>query len=82
MKDGLFANPKRSVPRILMHYCWPAVEGWNDMGLGKFELGYLRDKEKREVDFLVARDGEPWFLAEVNQSPAARLHLHPRKHPF
>lgn len=44
-----------------------AVEGWNDMGLGKFELGYLRDKEKREVDFLVARDGKPWFLAEVKQ---------------
>ena len=42
-----------------------AVEGWNDMGLGAFELGYLRDKEKQEVDFLVARDGEPWFLAET-----------------
>ena len=42
-----------------------AVEGWNDMGLGVFELGYLRDKEKREVDFLVARDGEPWFLVET-----------------
>ena len=42
-----------------------AVDGWNDMGLGIFELGYLRDKEKREVDFLVARDGRPWFLAEV-----------------
>ena len=42
-----------------------AVEGWNDMGLGGFELGYLRDKDKREVDFVVARDGKPWFLAEV-----------------
>ena len=42
-----------------------AVEGWNDMGLGRFDLGYLRDKEKREVDFLVARDGEPWFLVEA-----------------
>ena len=42
-----------------------AVEGWTDMGLGAFELGYLRDKEKREVDFLVARDGEPWLLAEA-----------------
>jgi predicted AAA+ superfamily ATPase len=42
-----------------------AVEGWTDMGLGAFDLFYLRDKEKREVDFLVARDGEPWFLAEV-----------------
>ena len=45
-----------------------AVDGWNDMGLGTFELGYLRDKEKREVDFLVARDGKPWFLAEAKYS--------------
>ena len=42
-----------------------AVDGWNDMGLGRFELGYLRDKQKREVDFLVAREGQPWFLVEV-----------------
>ena len=42
-----------------------AVQGWTDLGLGAFELGYLRDKEKRAVDFLVARNGKPWFLAEV-----------------
>lgn len=42
-----------------------AVDGWNDMGLGAFELGYLRDKERREVDFVVIRDRSPWFLAEV-----------------
>ena len=35
------------------------------MGLGKFDLGYLRDKEKREVDFVVVRDAKPWFLVEV-----------------
>jgi len=27
---------------------------------GLFELRYLRDKEKREVDFCVLRDGKPW----------------------
>lgn len=42
-----------------------AVEGWTDMGLGTFELGYLRDKERREVDFVVIRDGTPWFVVEV-----------------
>jgi len=42
-----------------------AVEGWTDLGLGQFELRYLRDKEKREVDFAVIRDGKPWFLVEV-----------------
>jgi predicted AAA+ superfamily ATPase len=41
------------------------VEGWTDMGFGTFELGYLRDKEKREVDFVVIRDGAPWFVVEV-----------------
>lgn len=42
-----------------------AVEGWTDLGLGAFELRYLRDKLKREVDFLVVRDRKPWFLVEV-----------------
>ncbi|MBN1885095.1 MAG: ATP-binding protein [Candidatus Krumholzibacteriota bacterium] len=44
-----------------------AVDGWNDMGFGKFEMGYLRDRERREVDFVVIRDGRPWFLVEVKQ---------------
>ena len=42
-----------------------AVDAWTDLGLGEFELRYLRDKEKREVDLLVVWDGEPWFLGEV-----------------
>ncbi|MGH8210565.1 MAG: ATP-binding protein [Steroidobacteraceae bacterium] len=45
-----------------------AVEGWTDLGLGHFELRYLRDKLKREVDFLVVRDRKPWFLVEVKNS--------------
>lgn len=42
-----------------------AVQGWTDLGLGDFELWYLRDKQQREVDFLVVRDGAPWFLVEA-----------------
>ena len=42
-----------------------AVEGWTDLGWGDFELRYLRDKEKREVDFVVIRDRRPWFLVEA-----------------
>ncbi len=45
-----------------------AVETWTDLGLGEFGLYYVRDKEKREVDFLVVRDRKPWFLAEVKKS--------------
>ena len=44
-----------------------AVEGWDDLGYGSFDLAYLRDADKREVDFVVVRDGKPWFLVEVKQ---------------
>ena len=41
------------------------MEGWTDLGFGDFELRYLRDKQKREVDFLIVRDRKPWFLVEA-----------------
>ncbi|MDA1277642.1 MAG: hypothetical protein O2960_26890 [Verrucomicrobia bacterium] len=30
----------------------------------------MRDKQKREVDFLVVRDRKPWFLVEVKLTDA------------
>ena len=58
-----------------------------DFLLSKFELGYLRDKEKREVDFLVVRDGNPWFLTEVkhheeSMSPALKYYQDQLNAPF
>jgi predicted AAA+ superfamily ATPase len=37
------------------------------------ELYYLRDMEKREVDFLVTWEKEPWFLVECKRSVPERL---------
>jgi predicted AAA+ superfamily ATPase len=45
-----------------------AVHLWTDLGLGEFELFFLRTKDKREVDFLVTKDSKPWFLVEVKSS--------------
>jgi len=64
-----------------------AVEGWTDMGLGEFELGYLRDKERHEVDFIVIRDGAPWFLVEVKHrddslSPTLKYYQDQTHAPF
>lgn len=42
-----------------------AVEFWTDCGLGEYNLYYIRDRQKNEVDFLVSRGREPWFLVEV-----------------
>jgi predicted AAA+ superfamily ATPase len=49
-----------------------ACHFWTDHGWGEFGLHFLRDKDRREVDFLVSRDGEPWILAEVKLSGGRR----------
>ena len=44
---------------------WPAVTLWNDAGYGAFSLHFIRDKEKREVDFLIADERKPLLLVET-----------------
>jgi uncharacterized protein len=44
------------------------VECWNDLGFGHFELCYIRDKLKREVDFVITKDKRPWILIEVKEA--------------
>ena len=63
-------DPGARAETLVACHLLKAVEGWTDLGLGDFELGYLRDKEKREVDFVVVRDGDPWFLVEVKSGEA------------
>jgi len=72
--SGLADDGARAETLVACHLL-KAVEGWTDLGFGEFELRYLRDKQKREVDFLVVKDRKPWFLLEVkvsetNLSPA------------
>ncbi len=44
---------------------------WTDSGEGNFELFYLRDKEKHEIDFLITKDRKPWLPIEVKLSDTA-----------
>lgn len=46
-------------------------DAFNDLGHGDFELHYVRDKEKREADFLLTRDRKPWWLIETKVSDRA-----------
>ena len=67
--SGIEDDGKRMETLVACHLL-KAVEGWTDLGFGEFDLFYLRDKNQREVDFLVTRDKKPWFLAEVKNSDA------------
>ncbi len=66
------ADEGKRVETLVACHLLKAVEAWTDLGLGDYELFYIRTKQKEEVDFLVARDGAPWFLAEAKKGDAAR----------
>ena len=50
-----------------------AIHFWTDTGLGIFELYFIRTKEKKEVDFLITKNNQPWILIEVKASSKASL---------
>jgi predicted AAA+ superfamily ATPase len=55
------------------------IELWNDSGLGRLELYYVRTKDGRETDFLIVKNRQPWCLFEAKLSDAP-VGNHHRKH--
>jgi hypothetical protein len=47
---------------------WRAVTNWNDLGHGQFSLHFIKNKEKQEVDFLIANNRKPFLLIEAKLS--------------
>jgi uncharacterized protein len=47
---------------------WRATTNWNDFGYGEFSLHFLKNKEKQEVDFLIADGRKPLLLIEAKLS--------------
>lgn len=56
---------------LVVSHLRKACHAWTDFGIGDFDLWYVRDKEKREVDALVTRDRRPWLLVEVKWADEA-----------
>jgi predicted AAA+ superfamily ATPase len=61
-----FINNKGArLENFVASHLFKAVQYWTDEGFGDYGLYYLRDKEKREVDFLVTKNQKPWFIVET-----------------
>ena len=45
-----------------------AVTLWNDMGWGRFSLHFIKNKERQQVDFLLADENQPFLLIETKLS--------------
>lgn len=42
-----------------------SCHAWTDCAMGEFDLQYIRDKQKREVDFLITKNQKSFALIEV-----------------
>jgi len=65
---SIIEDPGARMENFMASHLLKAVHYWTDNGFGDYELYFLRDKAKREVDFLVTQNGSPWFLVEVKSS--------------
>jgi uncharacterized protein len=65
---SLVEDKGKKLENFVASHLLKAIHFWTDRGLGDYGLYFLRDKEKREVDFLVTKNEKPWFLVEVKAS--------------
>jgi predicted AAA+ superfamily ATPase len=61
-------NKAARFENLVAHHLLKTCHYWTDTGEGVFDLYYLRNKEKQEIDFLIVRDGAPWLPVEVKLS--------------
>lgn len=47
------------VENFVASHLLKAINFWNDTGLGEYRLNFLRDKDQREVDFIIIKDDQP-----------------------
>lgn len=65
---GAVSNPSARFENLVALHLLKTCNFWTDTGEGDFDLFYLRNKEKQEIDFLIVRDGKPWLPVEVKMS--------------
>jgi len=65
---GAVPDPAARFEDLVALHLLKTCHTWTDTGEGVFDLFFLRDKEKHEIDFLIVRDGVPWLPVEVKMS--------------
>jgi predicted AAA+ superfamily ATPase len=58
-------NPGAKFENLVALHLYKLCDAWTDWGYGDFALYYVRDREKREVDFLITERHQPYALIEA-----------------
>lgn len=61
-------DPAARFENLVAVHLLRAVTAWTEAGAGEFSLHFVRDREKREVDFLLVRGKDPLVLVEAKLS--------------
>ena len=72
----LIKEPAARFENMVALELWRAITAWNDIGYGRFSLHFIKNKEKQEVDFLIANENIPLLLIEAKSAeiqPSAAL---------
>ena len=70
---SIIKDPGKRFENFIASHLLKTIDLWNDMGIGHYSLHFLRNKDKREVDFLVSKNNYPYILVESKNSPNANL---------
>ena len=62
------SDPGSRYENFIASHLWKAASLWTDLGEGNVDLFYIRDRDGREVDFMLTKDNKPWFLVEAKLS--------------
>jgi predicted AAA+ superfamily ATPase len=76
MNPSIIENRGSRMENIVAIELSRATQLWSDMGFGDFNLHYIRNKEKQEVDFLISESNKPKLLIEAklsNTNPSKAL---------
>jgi uncharacterized protein len=61
-------EPGARFENMVASHLLKACHYWTDSGEGRFDLHYLKTKERKEIDFLISRDGIPWLPIECKMN--------------
>jgi hypothetical protein len=61
-------SPGARFENVVALHLLKLVDAWNDRGYGDYSLSYVRDKERREVDFVITERRRPYVLLEARLS--------------
>jgi hypothetical protein len=67
---SVIEEPGARFENIVALHLRKLCDAWTEWGYGDFGLCYVRDREKREVDFLITKTGKPYALIEAKTSAA------------